>query len=82
VHPEAVEEGLLEERVLAKGGLAAEARATIGSGEAARRQGHGVAKGEGGIVRSIGEELLPNVLLDPPEGEDLLYAGWFGRYRA
>ena len=66
MHPEAVE-GLLEERVLAEGGLPAEAPATVGPGEQARWQGNRVTKREGGIVRSRREELLPNALLDLPK---------------
>ena len=43
VHPEAVE-GLLEEGILAESGFPFEARAAIGSGEQAHRQGHRVAE--------------------------------------
>jgi len=66
VHTEAVE-GLLEENVLAKSGFSFEARAAVGAGEQARRQGHRVTKCEGGIVRGQREKLLPEKLLDLPE---------------
>jgi hypothetical protein len=66
VHPEAVE-GLLQEGVLAEGGLPPEAFAAVGAGEQASRQGHRVAKREGGVVRGPSEELLPEALLDLPE---------------
>jgi hypothetical protein len=65
VHPETVE-GLLEQRVLAESGLLAEATAAVGTGEEARRQGHRVAKCEGGVVRGERKELLPEALLDLP----------------
>jgi hypothetical protein len=66
VHPKAVE-GLLEEGVLAEGGLPFEARAAIGSGEQAYWQGQRVADGEGRVVRHAGEELSPEELLDLPQ---------------
>ena len=40
---------------------------TMGAGEQASRQGHRVADSKGGLVRSEGEELLPEVFLEPPE---------------
>jgi hypothetical protein len=66
VHPEAVE-GLLEQRVLAESGLSFEARAAVSASEQAHRQGHRVAKREGGVVRTLGQELLPEDLLELPE---------------
>jgi hypothetical protein len=66
VHTETVE-GLLEEDVLTESGFSFEARAAVGASEGARRQGHRIADGEGGIVRSLGQELLPEELLGPPE---------------
>ena len=45
VYPEAVE-GLLEEGVLAEGGLSLKTLAAVGSGEQARRQGERVCQGE------------------------------------
>jgi hypothetical protein len=66
VYPKAVE-GLPEERIFAKGGLAAEARAAIGAGEKTCRQGHRIADGEGGIMRNEREEILPEALLGLPE---------------
>ncbi len=60
-------EGLLEEGVLAESGLPFEARAAIGSGEQAHRQGHRVAHGEGRIVRNADEELSPEEFLDLPQ---------------
>src|SRR5829696_629383 len=55
VYSEAVE-GLLEESVFAEGGLPAEATAAVGAGEQARWQGE-----------RVGQELLPEALLDLPE---------------
>ncbi len=66
MHPEAVE-GLPEKRVLAESRLAAKALAPVSAGKQARRQGHRVADGEGGIVRGEREELLPEALLYLPE---------------
>ena len=66
VHAETVE-GLFEESILAESGFSLEARATVGSGEQASWQRHRVADGEGGVVRSEDEELLPEALLDLPE---------------
>ena len=66
VHPEAIE-GLLEEDVLAESGLPAEAPAAVGAGEKTRRQGERVTQGEGRVVRSFGQELLPEALFDLPE---------------
>jgi hypothetical protein len=66
VHPKAIE-GLPEQRILAEGGLATETLAAISAGEQARRQGHRIADGEGGVVGSVGQELLPEVLFDLPE---------------
>jgi len=66
VYSEAVE-GLLEESVFAEGGLPAEATAAVGAGEQARWQGERVCQGEGGVVGSVGQELLPEALLDLPE---------------
>src|SRR5215218_8547901 len=58
VHPKAVE-GLPEQCVLAKSGLATETPAAISAGKQASWQGHRVADGEGRVVRSVGQELLP-----------------------
>jgi hypothetical protein len=58
VHPEAVE-GLLEEVILAEGGLSPEATATVSAGKRARWQGHRVADGEDRVVGSEREKLLP-----------------------
>jgi hypothetical protein len=66
VHTEAIE-GLLEEDVLAESGFSFEARAAVGAGEQACRQGHRVTNCEGGIVRSLGQELLPEELLGLPQ---------------
>ena len=67
VHPEAVE-GLLEEGVLAESRFfSTEAFTPVGASEEASRQGHRVADGEGWVVRSQSEELLPEVFLDCPE---------------
>jgi hypothetical protein len=66
VHPKTIE-GLLEQCVLAKSGLASETPAAISTGKQARWQGHRVADGEGGVVGSLGQELLPEVLFDLPE---------------
>jgi len=66
VHPETVE-GLFEERVFAEGGLSLEALAAVGSGEQTSWQGEGVSQGEGGLVRGIDQELLPDEFLGFPE---------------
>ena len=66
VYPEAVE-GLLEEGVLAEGGLSLKTLAAVGSGEQARRQGERVCQGEAGIMRGLGQELLPEALLSLPQ---------------
>jgi hypothetical protein len=66
VHPEAVE-GLLEEGVLAESGLSLKTRAAVGAGEQACRQGKRVRQGEGGVVGSEEEKLLPEALLYLPE---------------
>ena len=66
MHPEAVE-GLLEEGVLAESGLPTESTAAVGAGEEARWQGHRVADGEGRVVRSESEELLPELFLELPQ---------------
>lgn len=67
VHPETVE-GLPEKRVFAESGLSPETAAAVGSGEKARRrQGERVHQGEGGVVGGVGQELLPEALLDLPE---------------
>jgi hypothetical protein len=66
VHPEAIE-GLFEERVFAEGGLSLEAFAAVGSGEQTSWQGEGVSQGEGGLVRGIDQELLPDEFLGLPE---------------
>jgi hypothetical protein len=66
MHPKTVE-GLLEEGVLAESGLPPESTAVVGAGEEARWQGHRVADSEGWVVRSEGEKLLPEVLLDLEE---------------
>ncbi len=63
VHPEAVE-GLLEEDVLAESGFSFEARAAVGAGEQTRRQGKRVCQGEGGVVRSLSQEFLPEEFLE------------------
>jgi hypothetical protein len=62
VHAEAVG-GLLEQGVFAESGLSFEARAAVGAGEHARRQGHRLTKREASIVRGFGQELLPEELL-------------------
>jgi hypothetical protein len=68
VHPEAVEEGLPEQRrVLAQSRLATEAFAPVGAGEEARGQGHRVHERESRIVGGEREELLPEALLGLPE---------------
>jgi hypothetical protein len=66
MHPKAVE-GLFEESVLAESSLPFEALAAMGSGEGARWQGHRVADGKRGVVRSELKELLPEELLGLPE---------------
>src|SRR5829696_8859822 len=66
VHPETVE-GLFEEGVFAEGGLSLEALAAVGSGEQTSWQGEGVSQGEGGLVRGIDQELLPDEFLGFPE---------------
>src|SRR5215203_6381274 len=66
VHSEAVE-GLFEESVFAEGGLSLKTRAAVGSGEQARWQGERVRQGEGGVVGSVGQELLPEEFLDLPQ---------------
>jgi hypothetical protein len=66
MHPEAVE-GLLEEGVLAEGGFSFEARAAVGAGKQASRQGQRVHQCEGRTVGSEGEEFLPEALLYLPE---------------
>src|SRR5215211_75327 len=67
VYSEALK-GLFEQGVLTESGLSLKAPAAVGSGEQARRQGHRVADGEGGVVGSLGQELLaPEALLDLPE---------------
>jgi hypothetical protein len=66
VHTKAVE-GLLEEGVLAEGGLPAEAFAPVGAGEEAGGEGHRVDEGEGGLVGREQEQFLPEEFLDPPE---------------
>jgi len=66
VHAEAVE-SLLEQDVFAESGFSFEARASLGTGEHARRQGHRVTKREASIVRGFGQELLPEELLGLPE---------------
>src|SRR5687768_5377846 len=66
VHPEAVE-GLFEEDVLAEGGLSSKTPTAIGSGEGACWQGKRVCQGEGGLMRGLSQQLLPEALLDLPE---------------
>jgi hypothetical protein len=66
VHPKAIE-GLPEQCVLAKSGLAAETPAAISAGKQACRQGHRIADGEGGVVGGVGRELLPEAFLNLPE---------------
>lgn len=66
VQPETIE-GLPDEGVLAESGLPTEARAAVGTSEQASWQGHRVADGEGGIMGSKGEKLLPEALLELPE---------------
>jgi hypothetical protein len=66
VHSEAVE-GLFEESVLAEGRLSLKTRAAVGAGEQARWQGERVCQGEGGVVGSVGQELLPEDLLELPK---------------
>jgi hypothetical protein len=66
VHPEAVE-GLLEEDVFAESGLSSEAATPVGTSEQTSRQGKRVADGEGWVVGSESEELLPEALLEFPE---------------
>src|SRR5215210_1619635 len=60
-------EGLFEQSVLAESDLTPKARATVSAGEQARWQGHRVADGEGGLVRSNRQKLLPEVFFDLPE---------------
>ena len=74
VHLETVE-GLLEQSVLSEGRLTSESTAAVGAGEEARLQGHRIADGEGWVVRSEGEELLPEALLYLPEVGCLLGEG-------
>jgi hypothetical protein len=66
VHPETVE-GLLEESVFAESGLSLKTPTAVGSGEQARRQGERVCQSEAGLVRGLGQELLPEELLGLPE---------------
>jgi hypothetical protein len=67
VYPKAIE-GLPEQRILAKSGLTPETPAAISAGEQARRQGHRIADGEGGVVvGSVDQKRLPEVLFDLPE---------------
>lgn len=66
MHPKAVE-GLLEEDILAESGFSFEAMAAVGASKAASRHRHRVADGESRVVRSEGEDLLPEALLDLPE---------------
>jgi hypothetical protein len=66
MHPEAVE-GLPEKHIFAKGSLSPEAMAAVSAGEQARWQGHRIADGEGGVVGSEREKLLPEALLYFPE---------------
>jgi hypothetical protein len=66
MHPKAVE-GLPEKRVLAEGGFSFEARAAVGAGKQASRQGQRVHQCEGRTVGSEGEEFLPEALLYLPE---------------
>jgi hypothetical protein len=60
-------EGLLEERVFAKGGLSLKTPTAVGSGEQTHRQGHRVHEREGGVVGSEDKKLLPEVFLELPE---------------
>jgi hypothetical protein len=66
VHPKAVE-GLLEEGVLAEGCLSLKTPTAVGSGKQAHRQRQRIRQGEGGIVRGLSQEFLPEVLFDLPE---------------
>jgi hypothetical protein len=66
MHPEAVE-GLPEKRVLAESSFPFEAPAAVGASEQARWQWHRVHEGEGRVVGSEGEEILPEALLELPE---------------
>jgi hypothetical protein len=66
VHPEAIE-GLFEEGVLAESGLSFKTPTAVGTSEQAHRQRQRVTKREGGIMRDLGQELLPEALLDLPE---------------
>jgi hypothetical protein len=70
VHSEAVE-GLLEQWVLAVGGRSFKTRAAVSTSEQACRQRQRVAKRKGRIVRTLGQELLPEDLLDLPEVSSL-----------
>jgi hypothetical protein len=66
VYAEAVE-SLLEQSILAESRLYPKARAAVSAGEQTRRQGHRVNEGEGGVVGSEAEKLLPEVFFDLPE---------------
>jgi hypothetical protein len=66
VYSKAVE-SLPEQRILAEGGLTAEAATPVGTSEQAGWQGHRVADGQGGIVGSKRKELLPELFLELPE---------------
>ncbi len=56
-----------EEGVLAESGLSLKTPAAVGTSEQAHRQRQRVTKREGGIMRDLGQELLPEALLDLPE---------------
>jgi hypothetical protein len=66
MHSEAIE-GLLEEDVLAESSLPIETPAAIGSGEQAHRQGQRIRQGEGGIVRGLSQQFLPEELFSLPQ---------------
>jgi hypothetical protein len=65
-HPEAVE-GLVDKGTLAKSVLLAESTAAVGTGEEAHWQRQRVVYGEGGLVKGVGEKLLPEAFLHLPE---------------
>lgn len=66
MYPEAVE-GLLYKGILAESGLSAEAPAAVGAGEEASWQRERIRQGEGEVVGSVGQQLLPEALFDLPQ---------------
>jgi hypothetical protein len=68
-------EGLPEHSVLAESSFSLEPLAAVGTGKQASWQRHRVANGEGRIIRSEGQKLLPEIFFDLPEVSRLAAEG-------